>query len=812
MRSLAGRIEAWLFNSPELAIQHRLFRGLSLISGLLTLLVVVPVNVVQKLPWLANASAFAFGMIALAICWAAGRGRYLVRSLFFAFVALLDVLWFTNAGSFGPTALYFFSGAMYLVVFFEGRDRWGLLSLLLINGVGLIILESVHPQWVLPYPDPGTRYFDLLVGWVIGCLICVLVLWVVLTNYNRERENLERVMESVRENEQRYIQTFQCLPSGLGIADQETGRFITANDGFSDLFGYEVPEVLGRSAFELGIWADPAQREDVISRLHDGGRIRNLPLQVRRKDGSLRWVLYSGESIVLGGRPCLLSSAVDITDQRSAEEALRKSEAMFSAFMEHSPLFVFFKDAEIRAIRLSRNFEGMLGMPVERALGKTMDELFPSELSRTMMADDRRVLEKGEVVKVQERLGDRYYETTKFPISSEGVPTMLAGMTLDITDRVRGDEERRSMEAQLQHLQKLESVGRLAGGVAHDINNVLAAILAVSSVLEGRHQDDALTQEELSKIQQAALRGRDLVKGLTDFARRDLQELEPLDLNVLVRTEARLLSAATLKKVDIRLDLQEPLPPVLGEKSALGNVLMNLCMNAVDAMPGGGRLVLRTRTPSPGAVELAVEDDGHGMAPEVRDRAIEPFFTTKPVGMGTGLGLSVVFGTIKAHGGRLAIQSEPGKGTTILVTLPSSSGAPATAPAAAPKPSEPQPCLRILLVDDDPLIQITAPQMLEAAGHQVSVAKGGAEALAQIETGPDLDLVVLDMNMPGMTGEEVFRRLRVLRPELPVIIATGFVDADTERLLAAGPRVSLLPKPYTRKELVSALAGFTRKQ
>ncbi|MBI4913187.1 MAG: PAS domain S-box protein [Acidobacteria bacterium] len=685
MSGLVDRLRAWIFPSAEPDPGKRAFQGLSFLGGLLSLGVVIPANALQKLPLGVNLSVLAFGLGSLVLHAQSRRGRTLYGTLIALYLVVLDALWFLNAGSQGPIALFFFPAAMYMVLFFEGWRRLAMLGLLFANGVTLIALERFRPAWVLPYPDPSARFFDLLTGFFLGNLICILILWILLANYKREQERTRQAMASIREGEQRFEKTFRAIPSALGITDLETGAFLEANEGFTDLFGFERAEVLGRRSADLGIWVSPAQRQEILRLLEEGERIRNIPFQVCRKDGGLRWVSYSAEKLTVDGRPCLLSTAQDITDRREAEE------------------------------------------------------------------------------------------------------------------------KRRAMESQLQHLQKLESLGRLAGGVAHDMNNVLSAILAVASVLEDKHPEGSPTEQELGKIKEAALRGRDLVKGLTDFARKDLQVQELIDLNQLLRGEASLLSRLTRNKVEVVLDLQEPLPSVTGDRSALGNMVMNLCLNAVDAMPRGGHLTLRTRAQAPGLVEFVVEDEGTGMSSEVRDRALEPFFTTKPVGQGTGLGLAVVFGTVQAHNGRLEIQSEPGQGTAVRVILPACAGRPAGAPAGKAVSVGLQRPLRILLVDDDPLIQVTAPAMLEAEGHRVRVARGGREALLVLEAGEAWDLVILDMNMPGMTGQDTFRLLRRLRPELPVLIATGFVDAGAEEILAGSTRVSLLAKPFTRSELVQVL-------
>jgi PAS domain S-box-containing protein len=376
----------------------------------------------------------------------------------------------------------------------------------------------------------------------------------------------------------------------------------------------------------------------------------------------------------------------------------------------------------------------------------------------------------------------------------------LVGTHVDISERKHAEQMQRMYEEELQQAQKLESLGSLAGGVAHDMNNILAAIQAVTQTLQHRHLGDPGLARGLAAIEKASLRGRDLVQGLTNFARKDLRESTPLDLNALLRDEIELFRRTTLQKVQLTLDLEERLPAVLGERGMLESAVMNLCVNAVEAMPAGGTLTLRTRSSSGGMVELLVADSGEGMAPEVLARAKEPFFTTKPVGKGTGLGLALVHATVKAHGGALTLQSEVGRGCTVRVQLPALSCT-GEGRAAVPAPASGRNPLRILLVDDDELIRATVPPMLQLLKHRVIAVAGGREALHLLAAGEAFDLVLLDLNMPGMNGAETLSQMRRRHPRLPVLMATGHLDEATARMLRQDPCAAGLAKPFSMAEL-----------
>jgi signal transduction histidine kinase/CheY-like chemotaxis protein len=456
----------------------------------------------------------------------------------------------------------------------------------------------------------------------------------------------------------------------------------------------------------------------------------------------------------------------------------------------------------------------LAGTPCENVMGKTLccyprgiQRLFPEDLLLQQMAAESYLGiplwdSKGHPIGLIAVMGQHPIEHRE---TAEAILQMVAVRCAHELERKRSEEERLKIQAELLRYQKLESVGRLASGVAHDMNNVLAAILSVTSVLREQVGGDERTAANLDLILRAAGRGRKLVKGLTDFSRDQLEDAHPLDLNELIRQEAELFGRTTFGKVAVETDLDSSLPQVVGEASALSNALMNLGVNAVDAMPAGGRLVFRSRT-SGGAVEVCIEDSGQGMTPEVKARALDPFFTTKPPGQGTGLGLSIVYGAVKAHGGTLDIESEPGTGTRIILRFPALEEREVadTAVAEAPAPSGGRP-LSLLLVDDDAMILEAASALFRHAGHRADMALSGQEGLDRLMAGPAVDLVILDQNMPGLSGVEVLRRIRDLHPDLPVILSTGHLDPETAAALQAIPKVWLLPKPFDFAEIQAAI-------
>jgi signal transduction histidine kinase/ActR/RegA family two-component response regulator len=363
-------------------------------------------------------------------------------------------------------------------------------------------------------------------------------------------------------------------------------------------------------------------------------------------------------------------------------------------------------------------------------------------------------------------------------------------------------DERKRMETLLHQSQKMESLGIMAAGVAHDMNNVLGAILGLASVHAEIQPAGSPAQEAFETITKACDRGGKLVRSLLGFARQGLIEEKELDLNDLIRNDVGLALRACLDQIRFELDLAEDLRPILGDGSALTHALMNLCVNAVDAMPEGGALTIRSRNVRIGWVELQVEDTGTGMSLEVQEKALAPFFTTKGHGKGTGMGLAMAHRTVQAHQGELELLSQPGRGTRVLLRFPACERRGRVADSPFPPPEGPSSLsMRALVVDDDELVQNAMRGILEALGHEVAVASTGEEALARLEAGEEPDVVLLDMNMPGLGGKGTLPRLRALRPTLPVVIATGRTDQSVMDLMANHPGVTLLPKPFAIQQI-----------
>jgi PAS domain S-box-containing protein len=618
------------------------------------------------------------------------------------------------------------------------------------------------------------------------------------------------------------VQILEAVPQGTLLVDPE-GRQLAVNSVFAAV--WRLPDRSGVQGTPLAtFWKDPAAAEELLERLRGQEGPLAGEMRGRRSDGVAFGCRYTAAPVREGGGPLLgylftfpgapqPAGGVHGNAHGSAVGGLAARERRGT--IENLQDAYFWIDIQGRILRTNPAAARMYGYDsVEDLLGRPAAILYASPEDRFRLLEE---LETGGgvrdwVVPGRRRNGTTFLASLEIhPVHDEhGRTAGIEGFVRDVTERIRAEEAHnasiRRLEKELDHLQRLESLGQLASGVSHDMNNILATIMGVASILELRCPDDPDIVRDAQALLRAAGRGRDLVKGLRDFSRKELDSPRLLDLNELVRMEGELLERTTVKKVAVLLDLAEGLAPVFGEAGTIANAILNLGVNARDAMPGGGRLTLGTRNLGSGYVELTVQDDGEGMAPEVLARALEPFFTTKPAGKGTGLGLSQVYGTMKAHGGSLHIDSSPGAGTRVAMIFPPAVDV--LDPAMEQPQPEGRPPLRILLVDDEPMLLAAVASMLAVLGHEVETACDGRECLCKLAAGAPPDLVILDNNMPVMDGVEALARIRETLPRLPVLFTTGSSDERVPPLLERLPELRLLNKPFSVHELRQALAEW----
>ena len=502
-------------------------------------------------------------------------------------------------------------------------------------------------------------------------------------------------------------------------------------------------------------------------------------------------------------------------EHHQAEEALRASERMLqdSQAVAHIGSYI----TELNAAEFATNTwkaspEIYKIFGIDKSYPHTLDGwagFIHPDSKEELLAYHKQVVEERKRFDLQYKIirindgEERWVQGTgEIEYDEHSNPIRMLGTIQDITERKLVEEQNTQLQAQLHHVQKMENLGSLAGGIAHDMNNVLGAILGLASANIEVQPAGSPARRAFEVIIKAAERGGKMVRSLLTFARKSPAETFQLDMNAVLQEEVHLLESTTLSKIRLVMDLGSDLRPISGDVNALTHALMNLCVNAVDAMPDNGTLTFRTRNIDNDWIEVMVEDTGTGMPKEVLEKAMDPFFTTKGIGKGTGLGLSIVYQTVKAHRGQMEILSEPSQGTRVRMRFPACEiNHPITTNSAVDQAASPLLAMKVLLVDDDELIQSSMQTILEVLGHSVTTSSSGEEALARLEAGYGPDLVILDMNMPGLGGIGTLPRLRALRPKVPVLLSTGRVDQTALELASAHAGVTLLSKPFSMREL-----------
>lgn len=628
-----------------------------------------------------------------------------------------------------------------------------------------------------------------------------------------------QVSEALRERERMLAAVIGHSPSVLTIKDLQ-GRFVLANPNMQRLVGRTEPEIVGTTVFD---YLDAA----VAQRITD-----NDARVIATNDR----VVFE-ERLVFGGREYVYSSfkfpipdahgnpahvcsiSLDVTEARRAEAALRETETRFRQLAESVREVFWLTDvAKQQILYVSPGYEGIWGRSVESLIAdpaQWVDAVHPEDRARVLTgALERQMLgtydEEYRIVRPDGTV--RWIHDQGYPVHDEsGAVTRVAGIAEDITERL-------TLEASLRQTQKMESIGQLAGGVAHDFNNALTVIMGCARLLEMQKGMPAESEGLLSEIRGAAERAGSLTRQLLAFSRQEVIAPRVLDLNAAIEETRRMLDRLLGEDVPIQVALDRSIPHVKVDPGHVVQILMNLAVNARDAMPQGGTLSIATSLVThdaryarhhPGApdgafVELLVSDVGTGMTPEVQARIFEPFFTTKSAGRGTGLGLSVVHGIVTQNGGTIDVESTPGRGTTFRIAFPAvyEDASPGERPDRAHVARGGE---RILLVEDDESVRRIAERALRRANYDVLVATDGVEAL-QIMADDTLGVsaIITDVVMPRMSGSDLAEGLRAMLPGARILFTSGYTNDALIRNGFVESGVTFLPKPYKVDELLAA--------
>ena len=500
----------------------------------------------------------------------------------------------------------------------------------------------------------------------------------------------------------------------------------------------------------------------------------------------------------------LLAVTRDITKRKQAEDKLQESDKIFKEFMENSPNYVFFKNDKLQAIRLSSNYEKMLGKPMHELLGKTMDDLFPSDLAKSMIADDLRVLNEGKQITVEEELDGRFYTTIKFPILIKGKPRYLAGYTIDIT-------ERKQMERELIHSERMAIAGQLAAGIAHEFNNLLSIIGGSAEYAKGIRNETEI-KKSLDVIVKSVNRGAQVVKKLLTFTKRIELKKESADLIEVIEEVVGLVKRDLENNSITIVRNYSDIPKTLIDVGRIQQVFLNLVINAKNAMSKGGKLTINVKKEGK-FIEIQFHNTGKIINKEDLPKLFTPFFMTsmqqKEGIPGTGLGLAVSYGIIKAHNGEIKAESLKGKGTTftILLSLTKNENMAEILPKAVAKAVKNNKRklkqAEILIVDDEVEIGKLFKKVLDKEGYSVTAADSGGNALNLCRK-KKFDLIYLDIIMPGMDGISVFKKIKEISPKTKIVFFTGkLIEDKVAGMCLDKGAAGFLRKPIPLKYLVS---------
>jgi two-component system cell cycle sensor histidine kinase/response regulator CckA len=640
----------------------------------------------------------------------------------------------------------------------------------------------------------------------------------------RDITQRKQAEEALRTEKQRFQALTENSPFGMVMIDQD-GTFKYMNPKFRELFGYDLTDIPDGKTWFRKAYPNFTYRHDVIElwindlKSFKPGEKRSRIFTVTCKDGTEKTINFIPVQLETGEN---LMACEDITERKQVEEALRKSEVRFQELFDEAPVGYHEVNTEGRITQINQTELTMLGYTLEEMLGQPVWKFIVEEESQKILMAKiiggtppgrqfERTYRRKDGTMLPVLIEDRILQDV------EGRITGIRSTIQDITDRKRAEEEMRVLEEQFRQSQKMEAVGRLGGGIAHDFNNLLTVIKGYSqlSLLDLKESDPLWGN--IQEIQKATQRATDLTRQLLAFSRRQILDLKVLDMNTLLRDLDKMLRRIIGEDIELVTLLSGDLGRVKIDPGQIEQVIFNLAVNARDAMPSGGKLLIETTNVEldkeyakahigvvPGRyVKLSVSDTGIGMSQEVREKVFEPFFTTKDKGKGTGLGLSTVYGIVKQSGGNIWVYSEPGHGTTFKIYLPKVEEELDTLHGRDETEFSPRGSETVLLVEDEQEVRLLAHRLLSQQGYRVLEATNGVEALhvAQEQGGEKIHLLFTDVVMPQMGGKELADQLKILRPDIKVLYTSGYTDNAIVHQGVLNPGTHFLQKPFSLKTL-----------
>ncbi len=511
-----------------------------------------------------------------------------------------------------------------------------------------------------------------------------------------------------------------------------------------------------------------------------------------------------------------------------AEEKLKENQERLQAILDHSPALISIKNVDGDILLVNEKFKDLTGASPEQTIGKNIFDVFPKDSAESIREKDVAVLQEARAIEAEEIVEHQdgtwhTYFSVKFPLKNDaGITWGVCAISTDITDRKKIEEEKANLEAQLSQAQKMESIGTLAGGIAHDFNNILTAIIGYTELARTDSDNPERLRQDLDEVLRGGLRAKELVQQILTFSRSDTLKLQPLKAQVIVKEALKLLRSSIPTTIEIRQDVDQDCPPILADPSQVHQLIMNLSTNAYHAMKkSGGVLEVTVHAVTLNQAEAAgkgdiepgpylkmeIRDTGCGISKDIMGKIFDPYYTTKQLGEGTGLGLAVVHGIVSRLRGHISVVSVPDKGSTFTIYLPTiaASQEKIKQEVAGPLPKGHE---RVLLVDDDSSIAQLSQKILTTLGYTVTALTSSKDTLQIFAGDPQaFDLVITDMTMPEMTGEELAREILRIRPGMPIIMCSGYSEIIDEAKAMSLGISSYVMKPIVIKDL----AGVVRK-
>ena len=639
-------------------------------------------------------------------------------------------------------------------------------------------------------------------------------------------------LAELKENERRFRTVFESAPIGIAIASTE-GQFLQVNDTFARMLGYDSKELSQLTFLDITNPSDRPETERLIRQVRDGSSDFYITeKRYLKKDGKKVWTRVRVTAVRdrRGAIKYWLGLVEDISERKTAEQAIRESEEKYRNILEGMEEGYFEVDLSGNMTFYNTAICRILGFGPDELRVKNYRDYTSLTTAKKIKGVFKKVYKTGRPAKVlncevitKDDTNKILYLSASLMRDDDRRPVGFRGIVQDVTDQLIVEKQREQLVTQMLHAQKMEAIGTLAGGIAHDFNNLLMGFqgnlsLMLMDVNPGHPHHDFLTNME-----EYVKRGSELTRQILGFARGAKYEVKPTDLNSLLAKSAELFSR-TKKEIVIHKNLAQDLWTVEVDRGQIEQVLLNIFVNAWQAMPGGGSLKLKTenrvlanndlRRPyalNPGEYAvISISDTGIGMNKATRERIFEPFFTTKKAGRGTGLGLATAYGIIKNHNGIIDVDSRKGKGTTFQIYLPISTKQ--VVREDSTKSETLQGRETLLLVDDEEMIAEIGKRMLEKLGYRVLLAESGGQALKVYETHKEtIDLVILDMIMPGMGGSEVFDGLKAINPAVRVLLSSGYsLSGQASDILKRGCD-GFIQKPFNLEQISTKLREILDK-